>query len=76
MNGFVKALKQQWPCESPRTPVDDSGVYIDTSAAMVEIMEKWNIWFQNHLFHKYLNQIEEPSVSAFFVAKITEPCLK
>jgi hypothetical protein len=66
---FVQVLTLQWPCATPHIrQADASSAYINVNAAMADITEKWDTWFQNRRLHQYLDDVE-----ASLRLQVTEP---
>ncbi|KAF4967332.1 hypothetical protein FSARC_5098 [Fusarium sarcochroum] len=58
VGSFHDALKQQWPCETPRKPTDDKvNVYLRTTQAMKVLEPKWTAWYNNLRFKMYLDDV-------------------
>ncbi|KAF2835464.1 hypothetical protein M501DRAFT_432682 [Patellaria atrata CBS 101060] len=59
LTALLRALKAQWPCEIPVTPIDDGfSTYMDMSKAMEKVRPMFKTWFHNYRFYNYLGQIE------------------
>lgn len=56
VNNFVDKIYGQWLCKEPEMATGEEA-YIRTGQAMSTIRGKWNMWYQNHLFHQYLEEI-------------------
>ncbi|KAI6483308.1 hypothetical protein MCOR11_010616 [Pyricularia oryzae] len=63
VKAFISYLESQWPCERPKKPTesDCAGLraYVDVDETMTAVRSRWKIWYQNHLFYKYLTKLAE-----------------
>ncbi|KAJ2973916.1 hypothetical protein NQ176_g6330 [Zarea fungicola] len=53
---FTTMVYAQWICAKPELLSVD-GTYVDSSAAIQAIRQKWKFWYDNHCFYEYLCQI-------------------
>jgi hypothetical protein len=75
ISAFAKALKDQWPCQTPTTPATDTAnTYLKVQSAMDQVSESFNTWYENHCFFLYLealcNILERQAVKQVLVT----PC--
>jgi hypothetical protein len=60
VENFANALVSQWPIEYPATPsVPDQSTYINTTAAMPNVVVAFKSWHDNMLLNNYLESIEK-----------------
>lgn len=58
LRGFTEQLISQWPCLKPCPPTGSlECTYIKVQSAMAAIAKKWEVWYQNLLFRRYLQRI-------------------
>ncbi|KAH7388677.1 hypothetical protein BKA66DRAFT_569000 [Pyrenochaeta sp. MPI-SDFR-AT-0127] len=55
---FLSNVQQQWPIRKPSRPLStEIDTYLDTSAAMKEILVIFRVWWDNREFLKYLEKV-------------------
>lgn len=56
IDGFIKALLRQWPCEVPTTPETDP-TFLNSAKAMESVRPMFKAWLENDLFYRYLERL-------------------
>jgi hypothetical protein len=71
---FTRELENQWPCEIPRTPTNQTtAAYIEVSKAMALVSKTFKVWHDNLCFYRYLKHVST-TFAQQVASRVIPPC--